>query len=138
MPYFLILLLFLFASCASPPQVRDFKPTRVETIQKEYQTLAKCTIQRIEGFGIARKARVSFDEQKKMIRISEPFGFVHNQTKFEFQFTQIKENQTKVESYGYETLVGRAHYPNQVWPYVMQCAGKENFGTKANFPGTTK
>lgn len=136
MPIILILLFLVLASCASPPQVRDSQPTRVDLIQKDYQTLANCVTQEIEMSGVARKTRVSVDEEEQVIRVYEPFGFVHNQTKFDFLFIRIKENQTKVESYGYETLVGRAHYPNQIWPYVMECAGMKNSGTQATFPET--
>ena len=135
-PLVQIVLLCVFTSCASPPQVRDSQPTRIEIINENYQTLANCVTKQIEVSGVARKTRVSVDEKKKLIRVYEPFGFVHNQTKFDFLFIRIKENQTKVESYGYETHVGRAQYPNQIWPYVMQCAGTENPGTTANFPGT--
>ena len=98
--------------------------------------MANCVTKQIDVSGVARKSRMSVNEKEKRIRVYEPFGFVHNTTKFEFEFIHIKENQTKVESYGYETLVGRDHYPNQIWPYVMECAGKENSGTKATFPGT--
>lgn len=129
MPILLILLLFVFTSCATPSHVRDSQPTRVEIIQEDYQSLAKCVTQKIEVSGVARKARVSFNEQEKVVRVYEPFGFVHNTTTFEFLFIQIKENQTKVESYGFETLVGRDHYPNQIWPFVMECAGLEDSET---------
>ena len=136
MPIRLILLLFLISSCASPPQLRDSPPTRVEIIQKDYQSLAKCVTQKIEVSGVARKARMSVNEAKKVVRVYEPFGFVHNAMTFEFLFIHIKENQTKVQSFGYETMAGRAHYPNQVWPYVMECAGLEGPETRAVFPGT--
>lgn len=132
----LILLWFFNTSCASPPHLRDSPPTRVEIIQQDYQSLAKCVSQKIEVSGMARKAPMSVNEAQKVVRVYEPFGFVQNAMTFEFLFIQIKENQTKVESYGYETMAGRAHYPNQIWPYVMECAGMENSGTKANFPGT--
>ena len=134
---FQVLLLCVFTSCASPPQVLDSQPTREEIIHENYQTLAYCVTHHIDGSGVARKTRVSVEAEKKLVRVYEPFGFVHNQTKFDFLFIRIKDNQTKVESYGYETLVGRDHYPNQIWPYVMECAGMENSGTKASFPGTT-
>ena len=66
---------------------------------------------------------MSVEEQEKQVRVYEPFGFVQNSNTFEFLFIQTQENQTKVESYGFETLVGRDHYPNQIWPLVMECAG---------------
>ena len=84
---------------------------------------------------MARKTRVAFNKEEKVAKVYEPFGFVHNTTTFEFRFIQKKENQTKVESYGYETLVGRDHYPNQIWPYVMECAGMEDSKTQATFFG---
>ncbi len=124
-----ILLVLFISSCATPSHVRDLHPTRVEILQKDYQSLAKCVTQRIEASGVARNTQVSFNEQEKVVRVYEPFGFVQNRNTFEFLFIQIKENQTKVESYGYETLVGRDHYPNQIWPYVMECADLEGSET---------
>ena len=125
----MILLLVLFTSCATQEHSRDAGPTRVEIIQKDYQSLANCVAQKIEVSGVARKTQVSFNEQQKQVRVYEPFGFIHDTTTFEFLFIQIKENQTKVESYGFETLVGRDHYPNQIWPFVMECAGLEDSET---------
>lgn len=122
MPILLILLLFVLTSCAPSSHVRDPRPTRVEIIQKNYQSLANCVTQKIAVSGVARKTQVSFNEEEKLVRVYEPFGFVQNTTTFEFLFIQVRENQTKVESYGYETLVGREHYPNQIWPFVMECA----------------
>ena len=135
MPNLLILLWFIFTSCAIPPHARDSQPTRVEIIQEDYQSLANCVTQKIEVTGVARKARMSFNEQDKVVRVYEPFGFVHNTNTFEFRFIRITENRTKVESYGYETLVGKDHYPNQIWPYVMGCAGLDDSETQATFPG---
>jgi hypothetical protein len=135
MPILLVLLLFVFTSCATPSHARDSQPTRVEIIQEDYQSLAKCVTQKIEVTGVARKARMSFNEQDKVVRVYEPFGFVHNTNTFEFLFVRMTENRTKVESYGYETLVGRDHYPNQIWPYVMECAGLDDSETQATFPG---
>jgi len=101
----------------------------------DYQTLANCVNQKIGASGVASKTQMSFNEQEKVVRVYEPFGFVRNTTTFEFLFIQIKKDQTKVESYGYETLVGRDHYPNQIWPYVMGCAGFDDSETQATFPG---
>ena len=91
--------------------------------------------QKIDASGVAKKTEVSFNEQKKQIRLYEPFGFVHNTMTFEFLFIHMKENQTKVESYGFETLVGRDHYPNQIWPFVMACASLEGSEYPSNVPG---
>ena len=135
MPIPLVLLWFIITSCATPSHGRDSQPTRVETFSKDYQTLATCVTQKIGASGVARKAQMSFNEQEKLVRVYEPFGFVQNNNTFEFLFIQIKENQTKVESYGYETLVGRDHYPNQIWPYVLGCAGFDDSETQATFPG---
>lgn len=117
-----VLLSLLFASCTTQAHVRDADPTRVALIQKDYQSLANCVVKRIEASGIAKNTRVTVDEGKKRIKVFEPFGFIHNTNTFEFLFIQAKETQTRVESYGFETLVGRDHYPNQIWPFVMECA----------------
>ena len=122
-------------SCATRPHIEDTDPTRVEVIKMNYQSLANCVVENIEVTGVVRKTHVTFNEKEKIVKVSEPFGFVQDRKMFEFQFIRTKKNETKVESYGYRTLVGPDHYPNQIWPYVMKCAGKEHPDTHATFPG---
>ena len=118
-----ILFWLFLASCSTQEHVRQSGPTRIELIQRNYQYLATCVTQKIDASGVAKKTDVSFNEQQKQIRVYEPFGFVQNAKTFEFLFIYQKDNQTIVKSYGFETLVGRDHYPNQIWPFVMECAG---------------
>lgn len=133
MPLFLILFFSFIISCATAPHLRDSQPTRLEILSRDYQSLAKCVTQKIEVAGVARNTQVSFNEREKMIKVYEPFGFVQDRNTFEFLFIQMKDNRTKVQSYGFETLVGRDHYPNQIWPFVMACASPEDSKTSATF-----
>ena len=118
--------LLLFTCCTSSVHVRDSAPTRVEIIQDDYQDLANCVAEKINRSGLANKLRVSVNEQQQLVRVFFFFLFIHDTETFEFRFIGLKENQTKVESYGFETLVGRDHYPNQVWPYVIECGDLED------------
>lgn len=118
----LLPLIILLTSCASRAHIRDSAPTRVEIIQDDYQDLANCVAEKIGESGAAKELRMSVNEQQKQVRVFEPFGFIHDTKTFEFRFIWLKEKQTKVESYGFETLVGRDHYPNQIWPFVLECA----------------
>ena len=118
--------LLFFTSCATGGHIRDSDPTRVEIIQKDYKYLANCVVEKIDASGVARETRVITNEQQRQVRVFEPFGFIHDTKTFEFLFIEMKENQTKVKSYGFETLVGREHYPNQIWPFVLECGDLEN------------
>ena len=118
-------LLLCIPSCASEKPIEEKPPTRVEIIQKNYRALANCVNQEIEGGGIARKIQVSRDRDLKQVKMFERFRYIHKASTFEFLFIKINENETRVESYGFETLVGRDHYPNQIWPFVMKCARGE-------------
>ena len=115
-------ILLCIPSCVTEKSIQENQPTRIEIIQKDYQVLATCVIQEIEGGGIARKIQVSRDPDLKQVKLFERFGFIHDSNTYEFLFIGINENQTRVESYGFDTLVGRDHYPNQIWPFVMKCA----------------
>ena len=119
----LLSILLLLTSCTTGPHERDLAPTRVEIIQTDYQDLANCVAGKINASGVAKELRISVNKLQKQARVFEPFGFVHDTKTFEFLFLETKENETKVESYGFETLVGRDHYPNQIWPLVLECAG---------------
>ena len=121
----LVTFVLLFSSCTNGPHIRGSAPTRVEIIQANYQDLANCVAGKINASGIAKELRISVNRLEKQARVFEPFGFVHDTKTFEFLFIETKENETNVKSYGFETLVGRDHYPNQVWPFVLECAGLE-------------
>ena len=119
--------MLLFSSCTNGPHIRGSAPTRVEIIQAQYQDLANCVAGKVNASGVAKELRISINKLQKQARVFEPFGFVHDTKTFEFLFLETKENETKVESYGFETLVGRDHYPNQIWPFVLECAGLDKF-----------
>ena len=101
-------------------------PTRVELVQENYKFLANCVAGKIDASNLGRGVRIRIDEGHKRALVFEPFGFVQNTRAFDFRFFQMEEKQTKIESYGFATLVGRDHYPNQIWPFVFECAGLED------------
>ena len=123
--FHLLSIVLVFSSCTNGPHIRGSAPTRVEIIQAPYQDLANCVAGKINASGVAKELRISVDKLQKQARVFEPFGFVHDTKTFEFLFVETKENETKVESYGFETLVGRDHYPNQVWPFVLECGNQD-------------